>query len=53
MGSNDGGIVVGRRYLQRVAAMLRYRHRFSDDDLRDVVSLALCGLIHERTTDAA
>jgi hypothetical protein len=33
--------------------MLRYRHRFSDDDLRDVVSLALCGLIHERTTDAA
>jgi hypothetical protein len=31
-------------YLERVAAMLTVRGRFSDDDVRDVASLALCGL---------
>jgi hypothetical protein len=44
----------GRRdmYLQRVSAMLTLRGRFSDADVVDVVMLASCGLVHQRT-DAA
>jgi hypothetical protein len=38
-------------YLQRVAAILDLRHRFTDADVSDVVSLASCGLVHR--TDAA
>ncbi|MGC2748260.1 MAG: hypothetical protein WA309_12485 [Pseudolabrys sp.] len=41
-------------YLQRIASMLllRGRGRFTDTDVADVVSLALCKLIHQ-CTDAA
>jgi hypothetical protein len=34
-------------YLERVGAMLAMRRPFSDDDVVDVVSLALCGLAHK------
>ena len=37
-------------YLERVGSMLRLRGRFSDDDVRQVVALAVRGLVH---TDAA
>jgi hypothetical protein len=45
------GIDPGRRdvYLQRVSAMLRFRNRFTDDDLDEICKLATCGLLHERT----
>jgi hypothetical protein len=39
---NGGGAVC-------VAAMLAMRGRFSDDDIRDVASLALWGLAPQRT----
>jgi hypothetical protein len=41
-------------YLQRIAAMLAMRGRghFNDNDVADVVKLAMCGLSHQRT-DAA
>jgi hypothetical protein len=32
-------------FLQRVAAMLRLRGRFSDDDVVEVARLATCGLV--------
>jgi hypothetical protein len=52
---NDRGRHAGPRtravFLERVGAMLKLKGRFSDDDVADVVSLALCGLIHR--TDAA
>jgi hypothetical protein len=38
-------------YLERVGAMLSARRPFSDADVADVVSLALCGLVQR--TDAA
>ena len=31
-------------FLERVGAMLRMRHRFTDLDVDDVAKLALCGL---------
>jgi hypothetical protein len=34
-------------FLQRVGAMLRMRHRFTDADVTDVVQLALTGLAHQ------
>jgi hypothetical protein len=33
-------------FLQRVAAMLRMRGRFSADDVDEISKLALCGLVH-------
>ena len=39
-------------YLQRVGAMLKLRHRFTDRDVSEVAGLALCGLDHRRI-DAA
>jgi hypothetical protein len=33
-------------FLQRVGAMLRLRHRFTDHDVADVCGLAVCGLQH-------
>jgi hypothetical protein len=39
-------------FLQRVGAMLRFRGRFTDDDVADVAGLARCGLAHQQT-DAA
>jgi len=38
-------------FLQRCGAMLRMRGRFSDDDVRQVVELAACGLV--QTADSA
>ena len=32
-------------FLERAAAMLRLRRPFTDDDVADVVRLALCGLV--------
>jgi hypothetical protein len=40
------------QYLQRIAAMLEIRGRFSDADVSDVAALALVGLVHQKT-DAA
>lgn len=34
-------------FLQRVGAMLRMRHRFTDADVADVAQLALTGLAHQ------
>ena len=34
-------------FQQRVGAMLRMRGRFSDNDVTDVVTLALTGLAHQ------
>jgi hypothetical protein len=34
-------------FLQRVGAMLRMRGRFNDNDVTDVVTLALTGLAHQ------
>jgi hypothetical protein len=39
-------------FLERVGAMLRLRHRFTDLDVAEVSKLATCGLVHEHT-DAA
>jgi hypothetical protein len=39
-------------FLERVGAMLRVRHRFTDLDVAEVAKLATCGLVHEHT-DAA
>jgi hypothetical protein len=39
-------------FLQRVAAMLELRGRFSDGDVSEVATLALVGLVHQKT-DAA
>lgn len=33
-------------YLERCGAMLKVRGRFTDDDVRQVVGLATCGLVH-------
>jgi hypothetical protein len=33
-------------FLERCAAMLRFRGRFTDDDVAEVAKLALCGLAH-------
>jgi hypothetical protein len=38
------------QFLERIAAMLAMRCPFSDGDVADVVSLALCGLIHHADT---
>ena len=38
-------------FLERVGAMLKVRHRFTDNDVRQVAELALCGLI--QTADVA
>lgn len=40
-------------FLQRVGAMLRMRHRFTDADVADVARLAVCGLIHQTADSAA
>jgi hypothetical protein len=40
------------QYLQRIAAMLEMRGRFSDGDVSDVAALALVGLVQQKT-DAA
>jgi hypothetical protein len=40
------------QYLQRIAAMLELRGRFSDGDVSEVAALALVGLVHQKT-DAA
>ena len=37
-------------FLERCAAMLKFRHRFSDADVADVTTLAIAGLI--QTADA-
>jgi hypothetical protein len=34
-------------YLERCAAMLKFRHRFTDEDFQDVARLASCGLVHQ------
>ena len=34
-------------YLQRIAAMLAMRGRFTDADVADVAKLAMAGLVHE------
>jgi hypothetical protein len=39
-------------YLQRVGAMLRMRHKFTNGDVADVASLAASGLVQQHT-DAA
>ena len=36
-------------FLERTAAMLRLRRPFTDDDVADVVRLALCGLVRAPT----
>lgn len=48
-----GGLAPERRdiFLQRVAAMLRMRGRFTNTDVADVAKLALCGLV--QTADSA
>jgi hypothetical protein len=40
-------------YLQRIAAMLALRGRFSDSDVADVARLAASGLAHRHTDSAA
>jgi hypothetical protein len=40
------------QYLQRIAAMLELRGRFSESDVSEVAALALVGLVQQRT-DAA
>jgi hypothetical protein len=47
------GLEPSRRsvFLERVAAMLKLRGRFTDDDVAEVVGLVLCGLI--QTADSA
>jgi len=49
------GIDPARRdvFLQRVAAMLRYRGVFTDADVADVARLALAGLVQRRADSAA
>jgi hypothetical protein len=39
-------------FLERVGAMLKVRHRFTDYNVDEVAKLATCGLVHEHT-DAA
>ena len=39
-------------FLERVGAMLKVRHRFTDYDVDEVSKLATCGLVQEHT-DAA
>jgi hypothetical protein len=39
-------------FLQRVGAMLRLRHRFSDADVAEVSKLALYGLVHDNESAA-
>jgi hypothetical protein len=34
-------------FLQRVGAMLRMRHRFTDADVAEVTRLAMAGLVHQ------
>ena len=48
------GVPVERRgiFLERCAAMLRMRGRFSDVDVQDVTALALAGLV-QQAADAA
>ena len=40
-------------YLQRCAAILRLRGRFTDSDVADVAKLALRGLVHRNARTAA
>jgi hypothetical protein len=49
------GLPVDKRdvYLQRIAAMLAMRGRFTDADVSDVVRLAMAGLIHQTADSAA
>jgi len=49
------GIDPARRdvFLQRVAAMLRMRGRFTDNDVAEVAKLALAGLVQRRADSAA
>jgi hypothetical protein len=35
------------QFLERVAAMLKLKGRFTDSDVAKVARLALCGLVHE------
>jgi hypothetical protein len=39
-------------FLQRIAAMLKLRHRVDDADVADVVQLALCGLVQHADSAA-
>ena len=49
------GIEPSRRsvFLERIAAMLKLRHRFDDSDVCEVVQLALCGLVQQTADTAA
>ena len=40
-------------FLQRVGAMLKFRYRFTDDDVADVARLAMAGLVHQAADSAA
>jgi hypothetical protein len=40
-------------FLERVGAMLKVRGRFSDDDVADVVKLAMAGLIQRADSVAS
>jgi hypothetical protein len=48
------GVPVERRsiFLERCGAMLRMRGRFSDDDVADVVKLAMAGLVQTADSEA-
>jgi hypothetical protein len=49
------GLAPERRsvFLERIAAMLKLRHRFTDDDVAEVTALALCGLVQQTADTAA
>lgn len=40
-------------FLERVAAMLKVRYRFNDDDVAEVTALALHGLVQQTADSAA
>ena len=40
-------------FLERCAAMLKLRGRFTDGDVADVARLALCGLVQHSASTAA
>lgn len=41
------------QFLERLGAMLKLKHRFTDNDLSECIALALVGLQHGRTDSAA
>jgi hypothetical protein len=41
------------QFLERCAAMLKLRHRFTDDDVAEVTALALAGLVQQTADTAA